>query len=355
MSKDKHSVNSPKGRLVEIDGVSFQVINGKLHRYADLTLDKGFKIVLGRIGSEEVLKNLLNRILGTCIKKLEYRNTEHPGMTEEERSSRFDVYCEEENGICFQVEMQNWSQKFFHKRAVYYSSLALHDQTTKAQRKVYKARGKWDYDYQPLYVVSFLNFRNWTYENTGEKRNEFISLYRYKDIETGNELGDGTNLVFVDLHRFTKSIEDCSSLEDIWMYSIKNMTMLDSCPDKIKGTEIEELFFQSELAKMTPEQRIKFEEEFMTQNDILNSIEEQLEDARKEAIAVGLAEGREEGRIEGRAEGREEGRAEGRAEGRVLGREEANADVARKLMDMQMDIESIAAITGMSMEKIRTL
>lgn len=69
MSKDKHSVNSPKGRLVEIDGVSFQVINGKLHRYADLTLDKGFKIVLGRIGSEEVLKNLLNRILGTCIKK----------------------------------------------------------------------------------------------------------------------------------------------------------------------------------------------------------------------------------------------------------------------------------------------
>lgn len=73
----------------------------------------------------------------------------------------------------------------------------------------------------------------------------------------------------------------------------------------------------------------------MTQNDILNSIEEQLEDARKEAIAVGLAEGREEGR--------------------VLGREEANADVARKLMDMQMDIESIAAITGMSMEKIRTL
>ena len=59
MIKDRHSVNSPKGRLVEIDGIQFQVINGKLHRYADLTLDKGFKIVLGRVGSEEVLKNLL--------------------------------------------------------------------------------------------------------------------------------------------------------------------------------------------------------------------------------------------------------------------------------------------------------
>ena len=339
MIKDRHSVNSPKGRLVEIDGIQFQVINGKLHRYADLTLDKGFKIVLGRVGSEEVLKNLLNRILGTCIKKLEYRNTEHPGMTEEERSSRFDVYCEDENGICFQVEMQNWSQKFFHKRAVYYSSLVLHDQAIKAQmqtdEKKQKTGRKWDYDFQPLYVVSFLNFRNWTYENIGEKLNEFISLYRYKDIETGNELGDGTNLVFVDLHRFTKSIEECTSLEDIWIYSIKNMNMLESCPEKIIGTEIEELFFQSELAKMTPEQRIKFEEEFMTQNDILNSIEEQLEDARKEAIAVGLAEGREEGRAEGRAE--------------------ANADVAKKLLEMQMDIRSIAEVTGLSIEAIKAL
>lgn len=36
MSKDKHSVNPPKGRLVEIDGVSFQVIN--LFTYMDIKL-----------------------------------------------------------------------------------------------------------------------------------------------------------------------------------------------------------------------------------------------------------------------------------------------------------------------------
>ena len=88
---------------------------------------------------------------------------------------------------------------------------------------------------------------------------------------------------------------------------------------------------EEDMAKL----RIKFEEEFMTQNDILNSIEEQLEDARKEAIAVGLAEGREEGRAEGRAE--------------------ANADVAKKLLEMQMDIRSIAEVTGLSIEAIKAL
>ena len=163
--------------MVEIDGVNYQVIDGKLYRYANLTMDKAFKIVLGRIGSEDLLKNLLNRILGTGILRLEYRNTEHPGLTEEERSSRFDVYCEDKDGTCFQVEMQNWSQKYFHKRAVYYSSLVIQDQAAKAQRKIRddaefgiarngrRKKAQWDYDFQPLYVISFLNYKNWTSEN----------------------------------------------------------------------------------------------------------------------------------------------------------------------------------------------
>ena len=193
--------------MVRIDDIEYLVVSGKLYRYADLTSDKGFKIVFGRVGSEEVLMHMLNRLIGTNIVRLEYRNTEHPGMTEEERASRFDVYCEDEEGNCFQVEMQNWSQRFFHKRAVYYSSLVLQDQATKAQqrfRQLYGRNKTWDYDFKPLYVVSFLNFKNWTSENLGRKISPYISTYRYTDIETKDELGDGTNLVFIDLHSFSK-------------------------------------------------------------------------------------------------------------------------------------------------------
>lgn len=349
MIKEKKTSHSPQGRLVEVDGIQYQLIGGKLCRYADLTMDKGFKIVLGQTGSEEVLKHLLNRMLGTKISWLEYRNTEHPGMTEDERSSRFDVYCEDEDGTCFQVEMQNWSQKFFNKRAVYYSSLILQDQAAKAQRQARQKLFKWDYDFKPLYVVSFLNFKNWTAENLGEKQNEYISIYRYSDIETKNELGDGTNLVFVDLYRFSKSIEECDSLDEIWLYSIKNMFSLGSCPEEVKGTEIEDLFIRSELAKMTKEQRIKYEEEVMTRNDILNSIAEQLEDARKEATEIGRAEGMavgiEEGREKGLAEGREEGRKEGREEGREEGRAKTR-EIARRLIAEGMPVEKVADITG---------
>ena len=75
------------------------------------------------------------------------------------------------------------------------------------------------------------------------------------------------------------------------------------CPEKFKGTEIEDLYIKSELAKMTIEQRIKHEEGIMTRNDILNSISEQIEEARKEAIEIGIREGRAEGRAEGIEEG----------------------------------------------------
>lgn len=329
----KELKRTPEVRMVTVDGVEYQLIDGRLYRYADVTLDKGFKIVFGRVGSEEVLRNMLNRLLGIHIRKLEYRNTEHPGMTEEERSSRFDVYCEDDNGNAFQVEMQNWSQKYYHKRAVFYSSLVLVDQAEKARRLYQeqsseKSRKSWDYDYRPLFVVSFLNFSNWTTQNGDSKAVPWLSTYRYTDVETKDELGDGTNIVFIDLHGFSKSLEECTSLEDMWMYSIKNMGEQTSCPEAAKGTEIEDLYRKSELAKMTYEQRKRIEEDIMTQNDILNSIREQLEDGKEKAMA----------------EGREQGLAEGR--------EAAIEEMVRKMLAAGLSAEQVAEIAEMSVEDV---
>ena len=98
------------------------------------------------------------------------------------------------------------------------------------------------------------------------------------------------------------------------------------CPEKFKGTEIEDLYTKSELAKMTIEQRLKYEEDIMTRNDILNSISEQLEDARKEAA---------------------EGRAEGRSEG--------IAETARNFLALGIDVETISKATGLTAEELEAL
>ena len=72
------------------------------------------------------------------------------------------------------------------------------------------------------------------------------------------------------------------------------------------------------------------------------------EEGRAEGRAEGLEAGRAEGLEAGRAEGLEAGRAEGRAEGEKL----KQAEIARNMKNMGMDISTIAAITGMTEENI---
>ena len=97
--------------------------------FVNLTYDSGFKIVFGTEGkSERLLMTLLNRLLGMKIVSVKYLPTERLGLTEEESRSFFDVYCKDSSGRRFLIEMQMWSQHYFHKRAVYYSSMSVQDQ-----------------------------------------------------------------------------------------------------------------------------------------------------------------------------------------------------------------------------------
>ena len=87
--------------------------------------------------------------------------------------------------------------------------------------------------------------------------------------------------------------------------------------------------------------------------------EEGLELGRREGLEIGKAEGIEIGKAEGRAEGKEEGRAEGRAEGREEGREEGRKeqkkDIAKKMLELKIDMEIIMNTTGLSKEQIEEL
>ena len=91
--------------------------------------------------------------------------------------------------------------------------------------------------------------------------------------------------------------------------------------------EIFELLFNSaEIAKFTPEEKVKYEHDMTTDRDIRN----QIAFSREE----GLAEGLEKGRAEGKAEGLAEGKAE----------------VAKALEHLGIDADIIRKATGLSIE-----
>ena len=87
-------------------------------RYINPYTDFGFKKLSGTEMNKELLVSFINSLLHgrEQIKELTYLNTEHLGTGESDRRAVFDVYCENEHGEKFLVELQRGEQQFFKDR-----------------------------------------------------------------------------------------------------------------------------------------------------------------------------------------------------------------------------------------------
>lgn len=305
-----------------------ETMTGGPNEFVNLTYDSGFKIVFGTEGkSERLLMMLLNHVLGMKVVSVKYLPTERLGLTEEESKSFFDVYCKDTSGRRFLIEMQMWSQHYFHKRAVYYSSLSVQDQA-RVEKKSQKEHGRpWDYYFAPVFQVSFLNFPNTIVDTKDDGASPYISHYVYRSKDTGRELGDDTNIIFIDLQKFRKDFDECEDMCEKWLYSIRNMHLLKERPAGVEGTELDELYDEAHYAAWPAEKRALYERHIMNKNDYDNILCERYED----------------------------GFADGREEGREVGREEGVRIVASKMKERGIDPAVIADVTGLPVDVCRSL
>lgn len=83
-------------------------------RYISLLTDFGFKRVFGTVLNKDLLIDFLNSLFDgeQVVKDVTFLNSEHVGDVRSERKAIFDVYCENEQGEKFIVEMQNAYQTF---------------------------------------------------------------------------------------------------------------------------------------------------------------------------------------------------------------------------------------------------
>lgn len=313
--------------------------------FANLTYDSGFKIVFGTEGkSERLLMLLLNRVLGLKIVSVKYLPTERLGLTDEESKSFFDVYCKDSCGRRFLIEMQMWTHHYFHKRAVYYSSLSVQDQA-RVEKQTQKEQGRpWDYYFSPVYQISFLNFPNTIVETKEDGNNQYISHYVFRSRDTGRELGDETNIIFVDLQKFRKKFEECKDDCERWLYSIRNMHLLKDYPDGIKGTELEELYNEARLAAWPADVRTLYEKYLMNRNDYENILYERYGDGFNKGYADGIEQGIERGIEQGIEKGIEQGIEKGIEQG--------TRESIYKMYESGMDKNTIAYIMKFTVEKV---
>ncbi len=122
-------------------------------KYINPFTDFGFKKIFGDREDTSLLKSLINDILGLDgedkIKKITFKNGELLPDSPTDRKAIFDLYCEDEKGSSFIVELQKIYQEHFQSRALYYTSFPIQEQAI---------RGSWDFSLTPIYFIGLLNF-----------------------------------------------------------------------------------------------------------------------------------------------------------------------------------------------------
>ena len=320
--------------------------------------DFGFKRIFGTDPNKELLINFLNSLFDgeEVIKDVKYLNSENVGDVYTERKAIFDVYCENEQGEKFIVEMQNAYQTYFKDRSLFYSTFPIREQAPKGS--------DWNFCLKKVYVVALLNYKmsDEAFDST-----DTIHTIALMDTKTNKVFNAKLMFKYVEVGRFDKTDEELTSLSDKWMFVLKNLSRLDNRPSSLREKIFTKLFDAAAIARFSPNELREYEDSLKAYRDIKNSLDtakeegraEGREEGRAEGREEGRAEGREEGRKEGRAEGREEGRAEGREEGRAEGREEGRAEgiamVAKMMYAKGIDVDVIASMTGMTIDKIKAL
>ena len=266
------------------------------------------------------------------IKDISYLNTEHLGTQEYDRRAVFDVYCTNEQGEYFLVEMQKGEQQFFKDRSVYYSSFAIREQAP---------RGNWDYGLKAIYTIGILNF---CFSTSSPSYYHEVKLM---ETDTKEVFYDKLTLIYLEMPKFTKTEAELVTLFDKWLYAIRNLASLMERPRVLQEKVFLHLFEAAEIAKFDRKERYEYEESLKNYRDWYSV----MRTAELKGHAKGHAEGLKEGLKEGHAEGLKEGRAEGLKEGL----KESTRHIALNLKRMGIPLSDIVKATGLSESQIEEL
>lgn len=284
-------------------------------RYVNPYTDFGFKLLFGTDMNKELLISFLNSLLHgrEVIKDVTYLNAEHLGTQEYDRKAVFDVYCENEQGEKFLVEMQKGEQQFFKDRSVFYSTFPIREQAK---------RGNWDYELKAVYTIGILNFV--FNENNDEYFHHEVKLM---DVHTKEVFYGKLTFVYLEMPKFNKGEEELVTMFDKWLFVLRNLATLLERPAALQERVFNRLFEAAEIAKFTKRELYEYEDSLKNFRDMYS--------------VISTAE----------QKGLNRGRAEGRAEGELTERRKN----ALNLKALGVEGTIISQATGLSMEEIENL
>ena len=287
-------------------------------KYVNIFTDFGFKKLFGTEINKDLVIDLLNELIKEQgkITDITYLQNEHLGQANLDRKAIFDVYCENERGEKFIVELQKAKQNFFKDRSVFYATFPIQEQAK---------RGEWDFELKAVYSIGILDF---VFEENKTTTDYFHHEVKLMETKRKEVFYDKLTFIYLEMPKFDKTEDELVTHFDKWMFLIKNLANLDHRPDKLQERIFEKAFKAAEIAKFSPAEYNAYEGSLKYYRDLKNVIDT----------------GRSEGFAEGLQEGLQEGEQIGLQKGEQIGRQKTLEELRQKL-----------AATGMSDDQIRQL
>ncbi len=259
----------------------------------------------------ELLQELLSRILGEPISRIEFPESEKTiKLAPNSHGIRMDVYLDDEDGTIYDVEMEkpgkaHWKE-LLPKRSRYYQSMI--DVSTLEKGKVYR-------DLRKSFVI-FICLR--------DPFDRDLGVYTFRNAcreDTSLELGDETTKVFVNTSGTKGAISP--ELRNVFEYMNKGITN-DSYTESL------------DAAVVSARDDLDWRNDYM-------SIFFAMMDAEMEARERGLEQGKEQGLEQGREQGREQGYAM-RLINQVLRKRRKDKTPAETADELEASLPEIEAI-----------
>ncbi len=214
-------------------------------KYINPFTDYGFRRLFGEESNKNLLLDFLNELLREeqgLITELTYLKNENLGATELNRKAIFDLYCTNEKGEQFIVEMQKAEQKFFKDRAIFYPTFPI-------QKQVQHIDSYWDFELKSVYTIGILDF-----EFEGSNKEKYRHDVKLIEQETEKVFSNKLNFIYLEVPKFNKNIDELETHLDKWLYILKNLNKLDEIPVKLSESIFLQLFETAEIAKFSQEE-----------------------------------------------------------------------------------------------------
>jgi predicted transposase/invertase (TIGR01784 family) len=283
-------------------------------QFLDVKTDYAFKKVFGSIESKPLLISFLNSIIYSDttnkIKDLTIVDPYNIPMIKGMKDTFVDVKATLEDKSKIIIEMQVLNHEGFEKRVLYNAAKNYSTQLSKGE------------EYHLLNPVIALTIVDFIMFDESDK---IINNFKLIEKEHFINYNDDIELIFVELPKFTKQLDELQTIKEQWIYFLQNAGNLTVIPKSFDSCIQKALDVANEAG--------------------LSKEELEAQHKRKEFIyiqksSIELAE--EKGRVEGIEQGIEQGI------------EKRNIEIATSLLDV-LDDETIVLKTGLSLTKVGEL